>query len=244
MHLNLFMKSHKNKQMGYTFEDLNALYSPMDTFQTNATTPDIPRTRSLTEPSNLSVPNIHRTSSGSILFLRKRSAHDQEMISRDRALDMIQRFEMSEDKPTDLNKRDTIKQSVRGTPRLSEAMGMKQAASIYQQKYKVFGEKETGLDGVSSEKGDLKKDMARDHVNADGEIHLSRKPSTEKKHLFVDTGVFRDKSATVMEQKFHVETEGIEVILTSPSFYSLASTEVETPSPTDDDIHFELPCIC
>ena len=76
---------------------------------------------------------IHRTGSGGYNFLRRRSAEEQEQISRARAQDLSARYELSDSKPDQLHKKAHIQHPIRCAPSLGGAMmSVQQAAAAYE----------------------------------------------------------------------------------------------------------------
>jgi len=88
-----------------------------------------------TMPDNPSAPapEIHRTGSGGFTFLRRRSAEEQEKISRARAQELSVLYELSDVKAEALNKQKAhIQQPVRLAPSLGANMcSLQQAAAAY-----------------------------------------------------------------------------------------------------------------
>jgi hypothetical protein len=104
---------------------------------------------------------IKRTSSCSLLFRRKRSVEKQVKISRARALEMSERFELSDIKDESLNKSASFKIPITGTPSLSAAMTANQAAKVAEKNQLEAKTKIAAADPLLTERANARKKAPR-----------------------------------------------------------------------------------
>lgn len=211
---------------------------------------------------------IQPTFSGGLLFRRKRSAEKQVEISRARALEMSERYELSDVKAESLNKSASFKIPIIGTPSLSATMTAKQAAKVFGKKQLEAKTKTAAADPLLTERErkerkrrELVKQRKIDLARTSPSSQLSRAPlvpkqmSTDgrsKNSRFSFTKPHSSQGGGKVGYKIGDDTlptsMGMEIIPLSPSSVSVAPTESETPSPRGhrDSYQqtFRLPSMC
>ena len=91
------------RQQKSTYKD--SLQMTDYSFAVPPNTPIVDRTESMPTDLNDDLAEIKRTCSGGLMLFRKKSAAEQEAISQARALQMIEQFELSDEKNTELNRK-------------------------------------------------------------------------------------------------------------------------------------------
>jgi hypothetical protein len=198
---------------------------------------------------------IKPTLSGGFRFRRKRSVEKKIEINRARALEMSDRYELSDVKEESLNKSASFKIPIIGTPSLSATMTAKQAA-------KVFGKKQleaktkaaaadpllTGRERKEKKRRELveqrkialaptspssqlsRAPLSLKQMKTDGRSQNSRFPFT-KPHSSTGGKNGGSKIGYMSGRDTLPKSMGMEIIPLSPSSVSVAPTEAETPSP-------------
>jgi hypothetical protein len=212
---------------------------------------------------------IKATSSGGFLFRRKRSVEKKIEISRARALEMSERYELSDIKEESLNKSASFKVPIIGTPSLSATMTAKQAAKVFGKKQLEAKTKAAAADPLLTER-ERKEKKHRELVEqrkialarTSPSSQLSRAPLSQKqmktdrssqnsrfpfpKPQSPQGGKNEGKKIGYMSGHDTLpKSMGMEIIPLSPSSYSVAPTEAETPSPRGHyQKTFNLPSMC
>jgi hypothetical protein len=186
----------------------------------------------------MEIQEIKRKSSGGFSFLRKRSAEDQERISRARAQELAEIFETSDHKNDELEKNPKFKTTVVNTPSLSMSMSARQVAETYSKKKDLYYRCKL-VDPLLTkhEQAKLQHDQAVEHRQQCIESQLS--PAGQ---LTLPPSIFRMRDGTTLNKPssssskcdLHVDTaiteeKGFEVAEISPGVYSVAETAPETP---------------
>jgi len=202
------------------------------------------------DPAHL---EIHRTGSGGYNFLRRRSAEEQEQISRSRAQDLSARYELSDNKPDQLNKKAHIPHPIRCAPSLGGAMmNYHQAAAAYKSHSanKEIEEEDTvdplvfrdplltdherieqlrkaSNTALENRMHDLEEQLAMSRSNSS----TSNKSSNP---LLLDKKSFKTKKPVLrIDADLPPDAEGMEVFIDTPEGnLSVEETVAMTPSPT------------
>ena len=210
--------------------------------------------------------------SGGFLFRRKRSVEKQVETSRARALEMSERYELSEVKDEILHKSASFKIPIIGTPSLSATMTAKQAAKVFGKKQREAKTKAADADPLLTER-ERKEEKRRELVEqrkialartspssqlsraplslkqtkTDGRSQNSRFPFT-KPHSSQGGKNGGSKIEHKNGDDNLPKSMGMEIIPVSPSSVSVAPTEAETPSPRGHcetyQKTFNLPSMC
>jgi hypothetical protein len=212
---------------------------------------------------------IKPTLSDGFLFRRKRSEKQVE-ISRARALEMSERYELSDTKDDSLNKSASFKVPVMGTPSLSATMTAKQAAKVFGKKQLEAKTKTAAADPLLTERES--KENKRQELIEQRKVTLARtSPSSQLSRAPLALKQMktngRSKNSRFSFAKPHSskggkkggskigymsghdtlpESMGLEIIPVSPSSVSVAATEAETPSPRghQQTLRLDLPSMC
>jgi hypothetical protein len=217
---------------------------------------------------------IKRTLSGGLLFGRKkRSIEKQVEISRARALEMSERYELSDTKEESLNKSASFKTPITGTPCLSATMTAKQASKVFGKKQLEAKKKTTAADPLLTErerKGKERRELIKQRKIALARTSPSSQLSRAPLSLKQMNTVGRSQNSRFPFTKPHSsqggknegsnnkgyksgddtlpKSMGMEIIPLSPSSVSVAPTEAETPSPRGHresyQQTFHLPSMC
>lgn len=134
-----------------------------------------------TMPDNPSdpAPEIRRTGSGGFAFLRRRSAEEQEKISRARAQELSVLYELSDVKAEGLNREAHLKRPVRQAPSLGASMcSLQQAAAAYSSA-KIAAIEEAKTDPLLTkhervERLQQEREFEQQHTNKSGGSHRTK----------------------------------------------------------------------
>jgi hypothetical protein len=225
----------------------------------------IPETGEDQYPAN----EIKPTLSGGSFFRRKRSNKQQVEISRARALEMSERYELSDTKDDSLNKSASYKIPIIGSPSLSATMTAKQAAKVFGKKQLEAKMKTAAADPLMTERE--RKETERQEQIEENKIAFARKPPSSQlsraplalKQLKTIASLQNSRfsfpkpqastggengGSSKMEHKHVVDilpnSMGLENIPFSPSSVSsVAPTEAETPSPKGHHEYQQTLCL-
>jgi hypothetical protein len=212
---------------------------------------------------------IKRTWSGGLLFRRTRSHEKQVEISRARAQEMSERYEISDIKEENLNKIASFKIPIAGTPSLSITTTAKQAAKVFAKRGREAKTTTATADPLLTERERKVKERREKIEQQKAALRrkspsslLSRAPLLPKqtnadwrsqKCRFSFTEPHSSQGCAHGRNKFLVqksaddtlpESMGMEVVPFSPTSVSVAPTEAETPSPRGNyDIHQRALCL-
>lgn len=220
-----------------------------------------------TEPEQV----FKKKSSGGLLLLRKRSAGDQEFVSRARAQSMSTAFEMSDVRDSELVKMQEARTVSTSGPKFAVPMSVKQATQAFankqaervmsskvdplwtererkenQRKYDI-DKRQVALDSSLSPKSPL---MMKSVLTTGSENvvtqSLERPTDFSKPRNWKQQEIARAEMIQKSLSKLDMQPNpvGIEIVLESPGTYSVAPTEDETPTPKESRRFFNLPSMC
>ena len=209
---------------------------------------------------------VKRTSSGGLLFRRKRSVQEQKEISRSRAQELSALYELSDYKEDKLNKEANIKRTITGAPRLSASMSAKEAAAAYQLRRPTKKKADPLLTDRERKQQEHQEEIERRKAAMEARkspmSQLSRppcshnqfstEPPTDDKapHAVNKPRNWKRQEMERAEASFQnmVESEGMEAVPVSPTAYSVAPTEASTPSPrgyhASNGMVYHVPNMC
>lgn len=215
---------------------------------------------------------IKPTLSGGFFFRRKRSIEKKIEINRARALEMSDRYELSDIKEESLNKSASFKIPIVGTPSLSGTMTAKQAAKVFGKKQLEAKTKTAAADPLLMERE--RKEKKRRELLEQRKIasartvpnsQLSRAPLSLKQmktdgrsqnsrfnfakpHSSTGGKHGSSKIGYMSGQDTLPTSMGMEIFPLSPTSVSVAPTEAETPSPRGPRESYQqtlrLPSMC
>jgi hypothetical protein len=199
-------------------------------------------------------------------FLRhKRSAEEKETISRARAQQLSEMYELSDFKADSLNKHANFKKTVTCAPKLSTIMTPQQAVAAWQ-----LQQKEHLADPLLTEH-EQKEIERRDQVEqrkvavagcpAPGFVRaplMEKRQQQQPRSGPAPWAFTKARSHSKTKPMVRIETtavlyddEGMEVIPTTPGEYSVESTVAETPSPAyrtfyvaENGVRYEVSNLC
>jgi hypothetical protein len=200
---------------------------------------------------------VKRTASGGLFFRRKRSAEEQEAISKVRARELAAFYELSDHKETSLKKQANTAKSATTIPKISNVLSAKQAVFVYAEKQKAssrLSSKQTSIEGDSERRIELPDESVTRNIFRSKHSETTKTPGSsktcqKKAVATISLGKKRYSSSSTEKLVENVSiknawfsklslseevAEDIEIDPTlspSSSRYSVAETEAETPSP-------------
>jgi hypothetical protein len=211
---------------------------------------------------------IKRTSSDGYHFLRKRSAEEQEQISRARAQELCSLYEMSDRKATGLIKMTHFEHAVLQVPSLSAGMTGKEAATLFAKKQankRLGAQPDPLLTQHERVQHERKEECARRKAEMDVLLspagQLSRAPFalliqprsnssaySKQQPQPVASGHSKKATTLTIDTTKLKSALGREVHLSTPGNFSVEETVVETPSPigyrASNGQLYEVPNLC